>query len=40
VASIDAAEQLVRSLMTGGAGSALAAHGSLDPARVSALLAG
>ena len=40
VASVDAAEQLVRSLMNGGAGATLAAHGALDPDRVSALLAG
>jgi len=40
VASVEAAEQLVRSLMNGGAGATLAAHGQLDPDRVSALLAG
>lgn len=40
VASVEAAEQLVRSLMGGGASATLAAHGALDPDRVSALLAG
>jgi|tagenome__1003787_1003787.scaffolds.fasta_scaffold17647104_1 hypothetical protein len=40
VDSIEQAEKLVRSLFGGGADKALAAHGGLDPARVSALLAG
>ena len=40
VASIEQAEKLVRSLLGGGADKALAAHGSLDADRVSALLAG
>jgi len=40
VDSIEQAEQLVRSMFGGGADKALAAHGGLDPARVSALLAG
>jgi hypothetical protein len=40
VASIDQAEQLVRSMLGGGVDKALAAHGSLDADRVSALLAG
>ena len=40
VDSIEQAEQLVRSLFGGGADKALAAHGGLDPARVSALLGG
>ena len=40
VASIEAAEQLVRSMFGAGAGATLAAHGALDADRVSALLAG
>ena len=40
VASIEQAEQLVRSMFGGGADKALAAHGALDADRVSALLAG
>lgn len=40
VASIEQAEALVRSLLGQGAGQALAAHGTLDADRVSALLAG
>ena len=39
-ASIEQAEKLVRSLLGGGADKALAAHGSLDADRVSALLGG
>jgi hypothetical protein len=40
VDSIEQAEKLVRSMFGGGADKALAAHGALDPNRVSALLAG
>jgi hypothetical protein len=40
VASIDQAEQLIRSILGGGVDKALAAHGPLDADRVSALLAG
>jgi hypothetical protein len=40
VDSIEQAEQLVRSIVGGGADKALAAHGALDAGRVSALLGG
>ena len=40
VASIDQAEQLIRSILGGGVDKALAAHAPLDADRVSALLAG
>jgi hypothetical protein len=40
VASIEAAEQLVQSMLGAGSGAMLAAHGALDADRVSALLAG
>ncbi len=40
VDSIEQAEKLVRSLFAGGASKALAAHGTLDADRVSALLGG
>ena len=39
VSSVDEADRLVRTLLAQGAGSAVSAHSSLDPARIQALLA-